>query len=153
MDEDPQAKNYDPEHRIIRSLFTGSRGPLLRKATALDWAGDPIEVEGRFDPAHGERNFEEMLAHFEDYTDVVGDHPINLAATTLGLNAFMVDAEKKYRDWVVEYVDAWAERAAANNGDSPQQHRTGRYNRRRVRWQVVWRVLRLGVHGGRAADG
>ena len=119
MDEDPQAKNYDPEHRIIRSLFTGSRGPLLRKATALDWAGDPIEVEGRFDPAHGERNFEEMLAHFEDYTDVVGDHPINLAATTLGLNAFMVDSEEKYRDWVVDYVDAWAERAAANNGILP----------------------------------
>ena len=119
MDEDPQAKNYDPEHRIIRSLFTGSRGPLLRKATALDWAGDPIEIEGRFDPAHGERNFEEMLAHFEDYTDVVGDHPINLAATTLGLNAFMVEGARKYRDWVVEYVDAWAERASANNGILP----------------------------------
>jgi len=24
-----------------------------------------------------------MLAHFQDYTDVVGDHPSNLAATTL----------------------------------------------------------------------
>ena len=120
MDEDPQARNYDPEHKIIRSLFTGSGGPLLRKATALDWAGDPIEVEGRFDPGHGERNFEEMLAHFEDYTDVVGDHPINLAATTLGLNAFMVAGEKKYREWVVDYVGAWAERAEARTtGFSP----------------------------------
>ena len=25
MDEDPDAKNYDPEHKIIRSLWTGSR--------------------------------------------------------------------------------------------------------------------------------
>ena len=50
MNEDPGAANYDPEHKIIRSLFNGSRGPLLRKATGLDWAGDPIEVENRFRP-------------------------------------------------------------------------------------------------------
>ena len=120
MDEDPQAKNYDPEHKIIRSLFNGSRGPLLRKATALDWAGDPFEVEGRFPaPRHGERNFEEMLMHFQDYTDVIGDHPLNLAATTLGLNAFALTGEEKYRAWVCEYADAWAERAAKNSGVLP----------------------------------
>ena len=50
MNEDPGAPNYDPQHKIIRSLFNGSRGPLLRKATGLDWAGDPIEVENRFRP-------------------------------------------------------------------------------------------------------
>ena len=33
MNEDPGAPNYDPKHKIIRSLFNGSRGPLLRKAT------------------------------------------------------------------------------------------------------------------------
>ncbi|MDA1280033.1 MAG: hypothetical protein O3B95_08330 [Chloroflexi bacterium] len=119
MDEDPQAKNYDPEHKIIRSLFNGSRGPLLRKATALDWAGDPFEAEGRFDAAHGERNFAEMLAHFEEYTDVVGDHPINLAATTLAVNAYMATGDPKYRDWLLEYVDAWAQRARDNNGILP----------------------------------
>lgn len=119
MDEDPQAKNYDPEHKIIRSLFNGSRGPLLRKATALDWAGDPFEAEGRFDAAHGERNFDEMLAHFEEYTDVVGDHPINLAATTLALNAYLATGDPKYKDWLLEYVDAWAKRAADNGGILP----------------------------------
>ena len=31
MNEDPGAPNYDPEHRIIRSLLNGSRGPLLRR--------------------------------------------------------------------------------------------------------------------------
>ena len=46
MGEDPHTPNYDPQHRVIRSFFNGSRGPLLRKATALDWAGDPIEVRG-----------------------------------------------------------------------------------------------------------
>jgi hypothetical protein len=115
MDEDPQAKNYDPKHKIIRSLFNGSRGPLLRKATALDWAGDPIEVRGRFQPGHGEADFAQMLDHFKDYNDVVGDHPLNLGATTLGFNAYALTGEEKYRDWMMEYIDAWVERTRANN--------------------------------------
>jgi hypothetical protein len=119
MDEDPQAPNYDPEHRVIRSMFNGSRGPLLRKATALDWAGDPIEVEGRFQPLHAERSYAEMLEHFRDYNDVVGDHPLNLGAGTLGFNAFVLTGEKKYRDWLLGYVDAWIERTAANDGILP----------------------------------
>ena len=73
LNEDPGAPNYDPKHKIIRSLFNGSRGPLLRKATALDWAGDPIEVENRFRLGHGEHSYEQMLEHFKDYNDIVGD--------------------------------------------------------------------------------
>ncbi|HZP84806.1 MAG TPA: hypothetical protein VFB21_24435 [Chthonomonadaceae bacterium] len=121
MNEDPDAPNYDPEHKIIRSLFNGSRGPLLRPATALDWAGDPIEVGHRFKARHGERTYEEMLAHFQDYTDVVGDHPSNLAATSLALNAYLLTHEEKYKDWLLEYVDAWAERARANGGLLPSK--------------------------------
>lgn len=119
MNEDPQAPNYDPEHKIIRSLFNGSRGPLLRKATGLDWAGDPIEVEGRFSPLHNERSFEEMLEHFKDYNDIVGDHPLNLGATTLVFNAYALTGEAKYRDWLLEYVDAWVARTEANDGIIP----------------------------------
>ena len=119
MDEDALAKNYDPEHRLIRSMFNGSRGPLLRKTTGLDWAGDPIEVEGRFLPLHGERNYEEMIAHFKDYNDVVGDNPTNLATTVLAFNAYAHTGEEKYRNWLLEYVDAWAERTQANGGIVP----------------------------------
>jgi hypothetical protein len=119
LNEDPDAPNYDPEHKIIRSLFNGSRGPLLRKATALDWAGDPIEVGNRFKLGHGERSFAEMLAHFKDYNDIVGDHPQNLHATTLALNAYMLAHEPKYRKWLLEYVDAWRERTLANKGIIP----------------------------------
>ncbi|MBM3460236.1 MAG: hypothetical protein FJX77_17080, partial [Armatimonadetes bacterium] len=119
MNEDPGAPNYDPQHRIIRSLFNGSRGPLLRKATALDWTGDPIEVEHRFRLGHGERSYREMLAHFEEYTDIVGDHPLNLLSTTLALNAFMLEQEPKYRKWLLEYVDAWLGRMQANRGIIP----------------------------------
>lgn len=119
LNEDPLAPNYDRERRLIRSMFNGSRGPLLRKATALDWAGDPIQVEGRFNPHHRERTYEEMLEHFRDYTDVVGDNPLNLATTTLAFNAYALTGEAKYRDWLLEYVDAWVERTRANNGIIP----------------------------------
>ena len=119
MDEDPQAPNYDPRHRLIRSLMNGSRGPMLRKATALDWAGDPIEVEGRFRLVHNEGSYAEMLAHFEEYTDVAGDHPNNLGATQLALTAFALGGGERYRDWLLEYVDAWVERTDENDGIIP----------------------------------
>lgn len=119
MNEDPQAPNYDPEHKIIRSLFNGSRGPLLRKATGLDWAGDPIEVEHRFRLGHGERTYQEMLDHFKDYNDIIGDHPQNLRTTVLAVNAYALTHEKKYKDWALEYADAWVERAKANSSIMP----------------------------------
>ena len=119
MNDDPGAPNYDPKVKIIRSLFNGSRGPLLRKATALDWAGDPIEVEHRFRPGHGEHSYEQMLEHFKDYNDIVGDSPMNLSATTLALNAYMLTHEERYKSWIIEYVDAWLERMRANGGIIP----------------------------------
>jgi hypothetical protein len=121
MNEDPGAPNYDPHHKIIRSLFNGSRGPLLRKATALDWAGDSIEVENRFRPRHGENSYRLMLEHFKDYNDIVGDHPQNLSATTLALNAYMMTHDRKYKDWLLEYVDAWRRRMAENGGIIPSK--------------------------------
>jgi hypothetical protein len=119
LNEDPDAPNYDPRHKIIRSMFNGSRGPLLRKATALDWAGDPIEIGNRFKLGHGERHYDEMLAHFKDYNDIVGDHPQNMLATCLAVNAYMLAHEPKYKDWVIEYVDAWRQRMIANGGIIP----------------------------------
>jgi hypothetical protein len=91
----------------------------MRKATALDWTGDPIEVENRFRLGHGERNYKEMLEHFKDYNDIIGDHPLNLQATSLAMNAYMLAGEDKYRRWLLEYVDAWRERMAANNNLIP----------------------------------
>ncbi|HKB00958.1 MAG TPA: hypothetical protein VKD90_02005 [Gemmataceae bacterium] len=119
LNEDPGAPNYDPKHRVIRSMFNGSRGPLLRKATALDWAGDPIEVKNRFKPGHGETSYDEMLAHFKDYNDIVGDHPQNLMSTSLALTAYMATGEAKYKDWILEYADAWRQRIIDNDGIIP----------------------------------
>ena len=59
------------------------------------------QVDLRWVAAHGESTFDGMIAHFEEYTDVVGDHPSNMVATTLGLNAYALTAESQYRDWVL----------------------------------------------------
>jgi hypothetical protein len=117
---DRAAPNYDKKHRIIRSMFNGSIGPLLRPTTALDWAGDPFDAS-RFKLEHGERNFDEFLAHFQEYTDTVCDSPLNLQSTTLALNAYLLTGEKHWRDWLLEYVNAWVERAAANDDILPSK--------------------------------
>lgn len=118
--EDKAVPNYDPKLKIIRSMITGSKGPMLRQATPLDWAGD------RFDPSHffmehGEETYEQTLHHYDEYGDVVGDAPLNLQATSLVMNAYMLDQEPKYRDWIVSYVDAWIERAKANGDVLPSK--------------------------------
>ena len=118
MAEDPEAPNYDPAHKIIRSMENGSRGPMLQKATALDWVGDPFDVKG-FDALHGESSFAQFLAHYEEYGDVVGDHFLNLVATTLPTDAYLLAGEAKYKTWIVEYMDTWLDRMKRNNGIIP----------------------------------
>ena len=118
MGEDPEAPNYDPAHKIIRSMENGSRGPMLRQATALDWVGDPFDVKG-FDALHGESTFAQFLAHYQEYGDVVGDHFLNLPATTLPTDAYLLAGEAKYKAWIVEYMDAWLDRMKQNRGIIP----------------------------------
>lgn len=127
MNEDPEAPNYDPVHKVIRSIWNGSKGPMLRKATVYDWVGDP--VPGSFNLLHNpagrtklldmKQYYPKMLAHCTEYLDSVGDNFLNLAATNLALHAYMLTGEEKYRNWVVEYVNAWKERAAQCGGNIP----------------------------------
>lgn len=118
MGEDPDAPNYDPEKKLIRSMINGSLGPMLRPATALDWVGDPFDTTG-FVALHGESTYEQFLEHYREYTDVRGDHFLNLVATTLPTNAFLLTGEAKYRRWIVEYMDAWRARMRQNGGIIP----------------------------------
>lgn len=127
MNEDPEAPNYDPVNKVIKSLWTGSKGPMLHRATTYDWVGDP--VPGSFNLLHGPngRNklvnlnsvYDKMLAHCAEYLDSVGDHPLNLGSTGLAVNAYVLTGEKKYRDWILEYVGAWKQRTDANGGNIP----------------------------------
>ncbi len=125
--ENPDIGNYDPEHKLIRSIWNGSLGPMLRRATVYDWVGDP--VPGQFHLLHNpartsklldlEEWYPRMLAHCDEYLDSVGDNFLNLAATLLGVNAYALTGKEKYRDWTLEYLDAWRERAAATGGMIP----------------------------------
>ncbi len=127
MNEDPEAPNYDPKLRIIKSIWNGSKGPMLSKATVYDWVGDP--VPGSFHLLHNPakraatldmaKYYPKMLAHCAEYLDSAGDIHLNLAATTLGLNAFMLSSDAKYKNWALDYANAWKERAAATGGMIP----------------------------------
>ena len=127
MNEDPEAPNYDPVNKVIKSIWNGSKGPMMHKATTYDWVGD--SVPGSFHLLHGkagrkglvnlEAVYDKMLAHCAEYLDSVGDHPLNLASTGLALNAYMLTGEKKYKDWILEYVGAWKQRTDANGGNIP----------------------------------
>jgi hypothetical protein len=118
MGDDPAAPNYDPKRKLIRSMINGSRGPLLRKATALDWVGDPFDTTG-FVALHGESTYQQFLDHYAEYTDVVGDHFLNLVATTLPTNAYLATGDATYRRWLVDYMDAWLARMKENRGIIP----------------------------------
>ena len=117
---DKSVGNYDPSAQVIRSLLNGSRGPMLRAATPLDWAGDPFEASA-FHLEHGEDSYAQFLAHYAEYTDVVGDNPLNLQATTLGLNAYALRGGERFRRWALDYLDAWAERTERNGGIVPSK--------------------------------
>jgi hypothetical protein len=116
-------------------MQNGSRGPMLRKATALDWVGDSFDVS-RFVALHGERTYQEFLAHYEEYTDVEGDHFLNLGATTLPTNAYLLANEPRYKRWIVEYMDGWLDRMKRNGGIIPSyvDYRDGRTGGPQNRW-------------------
>jgi hypothetical protein len=104
--DDPLAPNYDKQHKIIRSLHNGSRGPKLTPATVYDWGGEAEPGSDRH-------------TRYKTAANIKGDHPLNLCATTLGMNAFLLTGERKYADWVLGYTDAWRERILQNGGNTP----------------------------------
>jgi len=117
---DPGAPNWDAKHKLIPSMFNGSRGPLMRQATALDWTGDSINIQNRFPSLlHGEHTYAQMLEHFKDYTETLGDTPLNLGTLELALNAYMLAHEEHYKDWALGYADAWIDRAKQNHDILP----------------------------------
>jgi hypothetical protein len=104
LNEDPAAANYDPQHKIIRSLFNGSVGATTRPVTPVDWDGDENP---------------QRAARFRISSNIRGDHPLNLLTVTLATHAYLLTHEAKYKKWALDYVDAWRDRAAANGGNFP----------------------------------
>ncbi|MFK4851152.1 hypothetical protein ACI3KT_05925 [Microbacterium sp. ZW T6_19] len=128
---DSPTGNYDPTSRTIVAPHTGSLGP--RWGVGEDWTeysadqpgmeiyGLPLrDIDGieTWDDLRAPGAAARMGAAMQERMGR-GDTVVNLAATTLATNAWLYDHEDRYRDWALEYIDAWRERAAANEGVLP----------------------------------
>ena len=121
--QDPEAANYDAALRLIRSPMTGSGGPEFSSSAdyvlnyghaTLHPVVKDLEPEWDKDPArHAE------IQRLYDEVVVRGDVPMNLAITGLVAHAHILSGEERYRRWVLDYVDAWIDRTAANDGIIP----------------------------------
>ena len=132
--EDVEAPNWDPVHKMIRSPINGSRGPRY-VMSAEDWVTHrPVLAHylAPYEDVPGEECDDPLCVL--DWTDdetfakilrlmnermVPGDVPLNLNATSLMTQAYLYTAENKYKQWVLEYLDAWRERAERNGGIVP----------------------------------
>lgn len=127
MNEDPDAQNYDPEHKIIKCAMNGSKGPTFWAFKANPyWPWDGYNMPFYDIPGctshEAVRESEELREHMGQIISErqgKGDTVVNLAATTLAANAYMLTGEEKYKTWVQEYVDAWIARTKENGGIVP----------------------------------
>lgn len=123
LNENPEAQNFDFKHSIIKSIFTGSEGPLtssdatynLRYGHASLYPKINNLEPGWADNPKRKKQIQELYDQMITRTDV----PVNLAATGLMTNAYLYTGEEKYKKWVLNYVDAWMERIADNGGLLP----------------------------------
>lgn len=134
--EDPLAPNWDAERCMIRGPLNGSKGPRFVTRT-VDWdyhrpilSGylapyEDIEVEGveRSDPLFkvdwtDDAVFGKVLEQINARM-TRGDVPLNLSVASMVSHAFLFTGEEKYRQWVLDYLQAWVERRDANGGILP----------------------------------
>ncbi len=124
LNEDPEARNYDSVHKIIRSPFSGSKGPRFEAdieevKKRLEWSSvHPLvkNLESDWDglPQRRSQVREALLQ-----TVMREDIPVNLTATGLMTNAYLYTGDEKYKQWVLDYVNAWTERVRQNRGVVP----------------------------------
>ena len=139
LGDDPEAPNYDRRYKVLRSPFQTSQGPWLRadpqRVHAYLWGGQGV-LGGRVNyygtraslyPAVKEleadwwkepRRRDQIVGLFDKIV-LNADSPNNLGATALLTNAYLYTGETRYKDWVVEYTDAWMDRIEQNGGVVP----------------------------------
>lgn len=128
--DDPEAPNYDVALRMMRSPITGSKGPRFENSWD-DWSTHravlarypaPFEdipgVEGPVADWNDDRVYAEILRLLNE-RQMRGDVPLNLTATSLVTHAYIYSGDERLRRWVLDYLEAWAERIAANAGICP----------------------------------
>ena len=138
--EDPEARNWDPELRQMRSPINGSRGPRFENSVE-DWEThrwvlsayplpyEDLDVSSRREAWHDGETVEKADwcddGVFEVILDALnrrmmrGDVPLNLTATSLVTHAYALTGEDQYRSWVLDYLESWADRIRRNDGICP----------------------------------
>ena len=139
MDEDPEAPNYDPQHRIIRSPVPTSVGPMRHASVdnVRVWLQDsetnypkgyhprkeratlyPVVEELESNWFETPERRDEILKLFDEIV-LNGDVPHSLGSTALITNAYLYTGEDKYKQWVLDYTEVWMERIQRNGGLLP----------------------------------
>lgn len=130
--ENPTVGNWDPQHKIIRSPISGSRGPN-HDQTLESWQTHREILENYLPPFEdlpGVDPYQMRCPWLNDemYKLIIkrvneriakGDVPVNLTATSLMTHAYMYDQDEKYKSWTLEYLAAWTERTERNGGIIP----------------------------------
>jgi len=155
--DDPEAPNYDKKHKVLRSPAQASDGPwhkakLVTVMTLLHggnpektgmskWVPKPQGIRASLwpimEPEIGwwkdPKRAEEVIKAFEHIV-LDCDSANNLAAAAQVTDAYLYTGDPKYKQWVVEYVDAWMDRIKQNGGiipdnvgptGKPGEHRNG----------------------------
>ncbi|MFF9510587.1 hypothetical protein ACF1BU_29310 [Streptomyces sp. NPDC014724] len=123
----PGGPNYDAGHRVIRAPHNGSAGPrwgFSDHDTYFPWSLALRPYGLPLDGIDDVTSFDELAASPERaraYGRAMwdrmgrGDTLVNLAATGLATNAYLLGGDQRYADWVAEYVGAWRERLAGHD--------------------------------------
>ena len=141
--EDPEASNYDPRYRILRSPVQTGQGPWtsarlkvvmallqggnLEKTPPAQWVPKPMGIRASLYPVVEELEDEwwkdsaraEEIIKLFNHIVLDCDSANNLAATAQVTNAYLYSGDEKYKKWVLEYTEAWLERIQQNNGIVP----------------------------------
>lgn len=127
---DEAAPNWDAGRRMMRSPINGSKGPRFENSWD-DWATHRAILAHYPAPFDDIPGVETPIADWNDdrvYAAILrllnermmrGDVPLNLTSTSLITHAYLYTGEERYRRWVLDYLEAWHERIAANGGLCP----------------------------------
>jgi hypothetical protein len=163
LNEGPGIFNYCPEYRVIRSTHTGTLGPdnkygfyRYNDNGVIRESYEPLAAYRRIktnsvslSPSIPvlETNWDSTWSRYQQVMDIYNeiaapcDFPINISCTAMFTNAFLYTGEEKYRQWVLDYVDAWIDRIEENGGVPPDNvGRTGKIGEYRNGqwWGGLW---------------
>jgi hypothetical protein len=125
------AANYDPVTNTIRAPHNGAGGP--RWGVNEEWASYGADLDsmrpyglplrdvkgiGGWDDLARPEAAAAMGAAMNARLGS-GDVAINLASTSLAVNAWLYDHDSSFSDWALRYIDGWRERAARLGGILP----------------------------------